>query len=76
MKSLKDMKAELLIPRDPGDPVEGCGDGSCLIRTPNGQHTNAGCRCDEIRLRRGVMYWRAKAKYLQYQLDQMNEKKQ
>jgi hypothetical protein len=71
MKELMKLKAELAIPRDPGDEVEGCGDGSCIIQAPKGQHTNGGCRCEEPRLRRGVRYWRAKAKYLQYELDKL-----
>lgn len=27
------------------DSVTGCGDGGCLLKKPDGQHTNAGCRC-------------------------------
>lgn len=25
--------------------VTGCTDGGCMIRTPQGMHTNGGCRC-------------------------------
>ncbi|MBJ9694144.1 hypothetical protein [Burkholderia cenocepacia] len=25
--------------------VQGCSDGGCLIRKPQGMHTNGGCRC-------------------------------
>lgn len=27
----------------------GCGDGSCIIVKPKGQHTNGGCRCSADR---------------------------
>lgn len=43
-------------------PLEGCGDGSCVIAPPKGQHTNAGCRCDERRLRRAVQVLKARVR--------------
>ncbi|MCO8609680.1 hypothetical protein KGP95_13295 [Burkholderia multivorans] len=34
--------------------VQGCGDGGCLIRKPQGMHTNGGCRCyrDSMKMHR------------------------
>lgn len=49
----------------PGDmpPDLGCGDGSCVVRPPQGMHTNGGCRCDERMLRRAVQWWRRVAEF-------------
>lgn len=38
----------------------GCGDASCVVAKPTGQHTNGGCRCDERALRRAVQSLRAR----------------
>jgi hypothetical protein len=40
---------------------EGCGDHSCIIRTPKGMATNGGCRCPDVLLRRAVRVYRASA---------------
>jgi hypothetical protein len=74
-KDLEALKAKLAIPNDPGEPVDGCGDSSCVVKTPNGQRTNGGCRCEERALRRGVRYWRAKARFLQWKLDEFEKQK-
>lgn len=29
----------------PFDGLPGCGDSSCVVRKPEGMHTNGGCRC-------------------------------
>lgn len=31
--------------------LKGCGDSSCVITPPKGQHTNGGCRCEPFALR-------------------------
>ncbi len=57
---------------EPGDsPLVGCGDSSCIIVTPRGQHTNGGCRCDEQRLRRAVQWWRRVAEHRQVTIQDM-----
>lgn len=49
--------------------LEGCGDNSCLVRSPKGMATNGGCRCDERRLRRAMQYWKARAIALEAKKD-------
>lgn len=59
---------------DPGDmPVAGCGDNSCVVRTPEGVGTNGGCRCEERELRRAVMWWRRKGAFLEETIRAMRE---
>jgi hypothetical protein len=54
------------IRADPGDlPVTGCGDSSCVVARPRGQHTNSGCRCDARELRRALLYYQRRCTFLQ-----------
>ena len=36
--------------------IQGCTDGGCLIRKPEGMHTNGGCRCtrDHVKMQRAM----------------------
>lgn len=36
------------------ESLQGCTDGGCLIRKPQGMHTNGGCRCtrDSMKMQR------------------------
>ena len=36
--------------------IQGCADGGCLIRKPEGLHTNSGCRCarDHVKMQRAM----------------------
>lgn len=63
---------------DPGDmPLQGCGDGSCIVaKGPGGMHTNGGCRCDERRLRQAVMWWRRVAEFRLVTIDEMRKAKE
>lgn len=45
-------------------PLLAC-DHSCVVATATGMAPNGGCRCDEQKLRRAVMYWRAVAQQRQ-----------
>lgn len=57
----------------PDDPSIGCGDGSCLIRSPQGMHTNGGCRCDERRLRMALQWWKRRAAFLEETIGEQRE---
>lgn len=58
--------------RDPGDlPVNGCGDNSCVVRTPRGMATNGGCRCDERELRWALQYWKRVAAFREETIREM-----
>jgi len=60
------------IRRPPGDlPCIGCGDSSCVVRTPTGQHTNGGCRCSERELRRAVQWYKRRAQFLEETVKQL-----
>lgn len=60
-------------PIDPGEcPFVAC-DHSCVCNKAKGQATNGHCRCDERTLRRAIRWWRAKAKYLEYHLDKVED---
>lgn len=62
------------IRTNPGDmPNIGCGDSSCFCAMATGMHTNAGCRCDEQRLRRAVTWWRRVAKFRLATIKEMKE---
>lgn len=45
-------------------PLSGCGDGACVVATPEGQHTNSRCRCTEWQLRAALEWWRRYAQFL------------
>jgi hypothetical protein len=61
---------------DPGDvPFIGCGDHSCItVDGPGGMATNGGCRCDEITLRRAVMWWRRVAQFRQATIQELRKR--
>lgn len=57
--------------QDPPDaPFVAC-DNSCIVVKNTGQGTNGGCRCDERKLRRAVMYWRSVAQHRQVTIQDM-----
>jgi len=61
------------IRKDPGGlPVMGCGDHSCIVKTPTGMATNGGCRCEERELRRAVMWYKRYSKFLEQTIEEMN----
>ena len=68
------------IRKDPGDfPVRGCGDSSCLIESPlsrGGQHTNGGCRCELHTMRRAMVYWKRRAKFLEETIKEQRDAEQ
>ncbi len=52
--------------RDPGDlPFTGCGDNSCLLTQPRGMATNGGCRCSATEIRRALMWWKRRSRFLE-----------
>lgn len=42
------------------DSVQGCTDGGCLIRKPQGMHTNGGCRCNRDSMKTQRVLYAAK----------------
>lgn len=60
---------------DPGDvPFFGCGDNSCItVDGPGGMGTNGGCRCDETKLRRAMMWWRRVAQFRQATIQELKK---
>ena len=64
------------IRRDPGDlPCLGCGDSSCVIRKPAGQHTNGGCRCSERELRRALQWYKRRSQFLEETVKQLTSER-
>ena len=53
--------------REPGDsPLTGCGDSGCIVVSASsrgGQHTNGGCHCERLELRRAINYWKRVAEF-------------
>jgi hypothetical protein len=62
--------------RDPGElPVNGCGDNSCVVRTPSGMATNGGCSCEARELRRALQYYKRLAVFREETIRAMREKR-
>jgi hypothetical protein len=58
--------------KDPGDlPCRGCGDHSCVVRSPSGMGTNGGCGCSDRELRRALMWYKRRASFLEETIKQM-----
>jgi hypothetical protein len=55
-------------------PFVAC-DHSCVITQPTGMSPNGGCRCDERKLRRAVLYWRTVAEHRQAIIQLMRDGK-
>ena len=56
----------------PDVPFVGC-DHSCVVAPVRGMGTNGGCRCDEVKLRRAVQWWKRRAEFLQITVQDMRE---
>lgn len=59
-----------LTEEPPDIPFTAC-DNSCVVTRPRGMATNGGCRCDESKLRRAVLYWRDVAQRRQAAIQMM-----
>src|SRR5690349_14918658 len=49
-------------------PVMGCGDSACVVintTARGGQHTNGGCRCEPMTLRRALAWYRRRVAFLE-----------
>lgn len=61
--------------KPPADfPIRGCGDSSCIVMRPQGQHTNGGCRCDIHATRGALMWWKRKAEFLEETIREMRNR--